>query len=115
VREEVLTWREYYRRAARALDVPAHLVFAPAGWLLRRHPTRFRLLGEITRFHGAYSAAKARVDVPEFRATIDFEVGAREAFADMRRRRAWRDSTLDEDYQLLVDKAVELGFEVVTA
>src|SRR5262249_6189894 len=38
----VVTWREYHRRVAAALDAQARLVFAPAGWLLRELPGRFR-------------------------------------------------------------------------
>jgi len=113
--EEVLTWREYYREAAAALDAEARLVLAPTGWLLNELPSRFRLLREVTRYHGAYDSAKARADVPEFRAVIGFGAGARETFADLRRRRAWCDSTTDGEYELLVQKALELGFEVVTA
>jgi nucleoside-diphosphate-sugar epimerase len=110
--DEVVTWREYHRRAARALDSRARLVYAPAAWLLARHPERFGLLAEITRFHGAYSSAKAKSAVPEFRAAIDFESGARETFADMRRRGAWNDCARDHDYAQLVDEALAAGFEV---
>ena len=114
-RDEVLTWREYYRQAALALDARARLVFVPANWLIAELPNRFSFLREITQFHGAYSSAKARAHVPEFEATIDFESGARDTFADVRRRGAWRDSTADQDYQRLVDKALRMGFDVVEA
>jgi nucleoside-diphosphate-sugar epimerase len=114
-RDEVLTWREYYRQAALALDTRARLVFVPANWLIAELPNRFSFLREITQFHGAYSSAKAKAHVPEFEATIDFESGARDTFTDVRRRGAWRDSTTDHDYQRLVDKALRLGFDVVEA
>jgi hypothetical protein len=81
----------------------------------RELPNRFSFLREITQFHGAYSSAKARAHVPEFEATIGFESGARDTFADIRRRGAWRDSMADEDYQRLVDKALRIGFDVVEA
>jgi nucleoside-diphosphate-sugar epimerase len=109
-RDEVLTWRDYYRQAAAALGTRARLIFAPAGWLLRERPHRFGFLAETTRFHGAYSSAKARAHVPAFQATIGLEEGARDTFADMHRRGAWRDSRADADYQSLVDKALALGF-----
>jgi nucleoside-diphosphate-sugar epimerase len=112
-RDEVLTWREYYRRAARALGTRARLIFVPAGWLLSERKDRFDFLRTITQFHGAYSSAKARAHVPEFRPTIDFEAGARETFADVRKRGAWRDSAEDQDYQRLVDAAARLGFDVI--
>jgi hypothetical protein len=53
--------------------------------------------------------------VPEFRATIGLEAGARETFADMRRRAAWRDSGPDAPYQRIVARALALGFQVEEA
>jgi nucleoside-diphosphate-sugar epimerase len=114
-RDEVLTWRDYYRQAAAALDTRALLIHAPAGWLIRERPGRFGFLAEVTRHHGAYSSAKARAHVPAFRAEIDLETGARQTFADIRRRGAWRDSRADHDYQALVDQALAAGFEVSEA
>ena len=114
-RNEALTWRDYYRVAARALDRRAALVFVPAEWLFRKLPERFGFLREITQFHGAYSSAKARAHVPEFRAEIGFEEGARETFADLRRRGAFRDSEKDTEYQRLVDEALAFGIVPVEA
>jgi nucleoside-diphosphate-sugar epimerase len=114
-REQVFTWRDYYRQAAAALDTRARLVLAPARWLIDRRPARFGFLREITQFHGAYSSAKARAHVPEFQATIDFPEGARDTFEDLRRRGAWRDSTGDGDYQALVDEALGAGFPCLEA
>ncbi len=114
-RDEVLTWREYYREVARALEATAKLVFVPAAWLIAQDPRRFAFLAETTQFHGAYSSAKAKARVPEFRATIGLEAGARETFADMRRRNAWRDSGTDLPYQRIVERALALGFEVQEA
>lgn len=114
-RDAVVTWREYYRQAAAALGTEARLVLSPAGWLVRKCPDRFRLLSDVTRFHGAYTSAKAMTEIPEFRPTIDFEDGARETFADMRSRGAWRDSSTDGQYERLVNEAMERGFEVITA
>jgi len=114
-RDEVLTWRAYYREVARALDTRAKLIFVPANWLIAQAPERFRFLAEISQFHGAYSAAKAKAHVPEFRATIGLEAGARETFADMRRRGAWQDSETDTDYARIVERALTLGFRVEEA
>ncbi|HEY0465923.1 MAG TPA: NAD-dependent epimerase/dehydratase family protein [Polyangiaceae bacterium] len=114
-RDQVLTWRDYYREVARALDTRAKLIFVPAGWLIAQAPDRFKFLAEITQFHGAYSSAKAKADVPEFRATIGLEAGARATFADMRRRGAWRDSEPDRFYQALVERALALGFPLEAA
>lgn len=114
-RDEVLTWRDYYRQAAAALDTRARLVFAPAGWLIAARPRRFGFLAEVSRYHGAYSSARARAHFPGWSAEIGLEAGARETFADLRRRGAWRDSRADHDYQALVDEALRLGFEVSEA
>ena len=110
VRDQVFTWRDYYRQGAAALGTEAHLVFVPTDWLLRRRPERFRFLAEISRHHGAYANSKARADFPAWRPAIDFEAGARETLEDLRGRGAWRDSREDHDYQRLVDEALALGF-----
>lgn len=114
-RDEVLTWRDYYREVARALDTQAKVIFVPARWLIAQAPQRFAFLAETTQFHGAYSSAKAKAHVPEFRATIGLEAGARETFADMRKRGAWRDSGADLPYQRIVERALALGFEIDVA
>ena len=114
-RDEILTWRDYYREVARALDTRAQLIFVPASWLIAQDPKRFNFLQEVTQFHGAYSSAKAKAHVPEFRADIGLEAGARETFADMRRRGAWRDSGSDAPYQRIVERALALGFVVEEA
>jgi nucleoside-diphosphate-sugar epimerase len=115
VRDHVFTWRDYYREAARALGTRARLILAPADWLLARRPGRFGFLADITRHHGAYAWDKPRAHFPEFRATIDFEEGARATFADLRHRGAWRDGAADGDYQALVDEALAAGFPQVEA
>jgi nucleoside-diphosphate-sugar epimerase len=109
-RDEILTWRDYYRAVGRALDVRPKIICVPAAWLIAQNPKRFAFLAEITQFHGAYSSAKAKADVPEFQAAIDLEAGARETFSDMRRRGAWRDSGSDAEYQRIVERALALGF-----
>jgi nucleoside-diphosphate-sugar epimerase len=107
--DEVMTWRAYHATVARALGTRAKLVYAPAGWLLTRLPERLGLLAEITRFHGAYTSAKARAQVPGFAPRIGFEQGARETLEDVRRRGAWRES--DAAYERVVEEALDLGFE----
>lgn len=44
-RDEVLTWRDYYREVARALDTRAKLIFVPARWLIAQDPKRFDFFG----------------------------------------------------------------------
>lgn len=114
-RDDVFTWRDYYREAAQALGTHAQLVMAPAGWIVAQNPERFRFLSDISRYHGAYSSEKAKGAVPEFRCEIGFVAGARETLADVKRRAAWRRSEEDEEYTALVQRALELGFEKLTA
>jgi nucleoside-diphosphate-sugar epimerase len=114
-RQVTFTWREYYRETAAALGTTAQLVFMPAGWIVNHDPQRFGLLREITQFHGAYDSAKARRDVPEFRCDIELKAGAAETFADIRRRKVWRDSRADALYQSMVDKALAAGVPPVPA
>jgi nucleoside-diphosphate-sugar epimerase len=113
--DEVLTWRDYYRLGAAALGARARLVFAPASWIIRSSPGRFGFLAETSSFHGAYSSAKARADIPEFRAAVGFEDGARETLTDMRTRGVWPDSSKDDEYERLVERAIGLGFDAVEA
>ncbi len=109
------TWREYYRQVATVLDKPAQLIFMPAGWIVRHDPKRFGLLREITAFHGAYDSSKAVRDVPEFQCEIDLPTGAAQVFEDQRKRGVWKDSTTDSLYQSMVEEALKLGAEPVSA
>jgi len=114
-RDHVFTWRDYYREAAQALGTKAELVLAPAGWVVAQNPRRFGFLNEITRYHGAYDSRKAKQAVPEFRCRIDFVDGARDTLSDMKKRGAWRRHQDDAEYSALVTRALELGFETLTA
>jgi nucleoside-diphosphate-sugar epimerase len=114
-REENFTWRDFYRDAAAAAAIgkAADVLFMPAEWIINHDPARFALLREITRYHGAYSSAKAKRDVPQFRCEIDFRTGAAETLADVRRRGLWRKSQGDETYEAMVRKALEAGVQPV--
>jgi nucleoside-diphosphate-sugar epimerase len=114
-RDHVFTWRDYYREAAQALGTQAELVLVPAGWAAAQLPGRFGFLSDISRFHGAYSSDKAKRAVPEFRCEVGFVDGARETLSDLERRGAWRRHQDDPDYDELVQRALELGFEKLTA
>jgi nucleoside-diphosphate-sugar epimerase len=109
--DRVFTWRQYYREVAAVLGKPAQLLSVPAASIVKKDPKRFELLKDITRFHGAYSSAKAKRDIPGYLCTIDFPLGAQETLADVRRRDTWRDSRNDPVYQGLVDTALAMGFE----
>ena len=81
----------------------------PSDAIVKQDPGRFGLLADITRFHGAYSSAKAKRDVPEFRCSISLVEGAKATLGDQRRRAAWRDGAGDAVYRSLVDLAVAQG------
>jgi nucleoside-diphosphate-sugar epimerase len=109
-RDEVLTWSGYYQVVAGALGVKdPQILSLPADRIIRRDPGRFGLLREITRFHGAYSSAKAKSHVPEFQCTISLHAGALDTFADQRRRKAWRPREADALYDALVAEAASLA------
>jgi nucleoside-diphosphate-sugar epimerase len=114
-REENFAWRDLYRQTAAAMGRTAELLFMPADWIVRHDPKRFALLDEITRYHGAYTSAKARRDVPEFRCEIGYERGAAETLEDLRRRGAWKGSRGDDLYDAMVRKAQAAGVTPVAA
>jgi nucleoside-diphosphate-sugar epimerase len=113
--QRVMTWRDYYREAATALGTEAKLVFMPADWIVGHDRKRFGLLDEITRYHGAYDSSRAMRDVPEYTIEVTFVDGAKRMFEDLRSRNAWKDSTQDTLYESMVQRAMSLGVEPVSA
>jgi nucleoside-diphosphate-sugar epimerase len=113
-RDEVFTWRDLIRQTADALGKPAHVLFMPADWIIKHDPKRFGLLREITHGHGAYSSAKAKRDVPEYRCDIDYREGVKGTLANLRRRNMWKSSVDDSVYETMVQKALQVGIEPVT-
>jgi nucleoside-diphosphate-sugar epimerase len=111
-REEVFTWRDFYRQAALSLGRAPKAIFMPAAWIVSRAPERFGLLAGDTRYHGAYDSTKARRDVPEFRCEIDFVAGARETIDDIRRRGVFRSGQGDAVYEAMVEAALATGVPV---
>ena len=82
VADEVVTWDEYTRRTAAAVGAPApKIVHLPTDFLLAVAPQRYVVLDEIFRFHGVYSNAKLKRDVPEFRLVTPYEEGVRRTVA----------------------------------
>ena len=112
-RDQVFTWRDYYRDVAAAMGKRARVIFMPAEWIVAHDRKRFGLLAEITQYHGAYTSAAAKRDVPAFQCEIDFLDGAAQTLEDVRRRDAWRSSEGDVLYQTMVDKAMAAGVEPV--
>ncbi|HVS54158.1 MAG TPA: NAD-dependent epimerase/dehydratase family protein [Opitutaceae bacterium] len=82
VADDIATWDEYITRTAAAIGAPApRLVHLPTDFLLALAPERYVSLAEIFRFHGVYSNAKLKRDVPEFRLATPFEEGVRRTVA----------------------------------
>jgi len=113
-RDEQFTWRDYLKDAASVVGKPADVVFMPAEWIASHDPARFGLLREITAFHGPYSSAKAKRDVPEFVCEVDFVEGARKTLDDVKRRNAWRDSGADAVYDGMIARALSIGVKPIT-
>jgi nucleoside-diphosphate-sugar epimerase len=75
---DIQTWDEYYQSVGRAVGRKPRIVHVPTDLILREAPASATgFLSEIARYHGAYSTAKLRRDVPEFNPTIDVEEGTR--------------------------------------
>lgn len=84
VGDEVVTWDQYTLRTAAALGAPTpRIVHLPTDFLLALDRPRFNALEEIFRFHGVYSNAKLKRDVPEYRLATSYEDGVRQTVAWM--------------------------------
>lgn len=105
-RDPILTWRDYYHRVASVLGVTPTILSLPAERIIRADPQRFGLLREITRYHGAYSSAKAKRDIPGFACRIGLEEGARSVFDWQRATGRWPAATPDPTYERLVAQAL---------
>ena len=99
---DVITWREFYGRAAAAMGQPARLLYAPAAWIIARNPERFNELKTIFQHHGVYATDKIRRDVPEFRHWIPLEEGLHQALRAMKARGEWQRWQDDEELSRII-------------
>lgn len=110
VADEVVTWDQYALRTAAAIGAPVpRLVHIPTDALMAIDPKRFAWLNEIFRFHGVYSNAKLKRDVPEFRLTVPYEEGVRRTVAWIDRHNPvppWDSETADDRLIAAWDKFV---------
>lgn len=74
--EQWLTWEDYYRTAARVLDVEPQFVCIPTDILVRMAPRAAEWCGINFRFNNLFDNAAARTDL-DFRYTITWEEGVR--------------------------------------
>jgi nucleoside-diphosphate-sugar epimerase len=112
--EEVITWNQYHRRVAAALDAPdPELVHVPTSVLRAAAPDRTEMLRDHFQYSTVFDNAKARRDL-DFAYTVPFEAGVARTVAHLDARDAvepwdahdddalierWRESTdafLDE-------------------
>ena len=112
--ERVFTWRDFYREAAAHFDKPALVVFLPRDAIVAVDEKRFGLLKEITGYHGAYTSALAKRDVPEFTCDVDFASGASRAIAHLEKADKLK-AAHDATYDKLVDMAKSIGVEPIEA
>ncbi len=85
VTDEVFTCDQYTQRTAAAISAPTpRIIHLPTDLLMRIDAGRYLgALGEIFRYHGVYSSAKLRRDVPEYRPVTSYEEGIRRTVAWM--------------------------------
>jgi nucleoside-diphosphate-sugar epimerase len=112
--DQILTWRDYLKQIGTAIGKLVKVIFVPAGWIIAHDRNRFKLLEEITQFHGAYDSSKARRDVPEFRCEIDLKDGAAQTLSYIRRQGIWKESADDAIYESMVQQALAAKIEPVT-
>jgi nucleoside-diphosphate-sugar epimerase len=87
--QDVITWREFYGVAAASMGQVAHLLYAPASWIIAQDPHRFLELRTIFKHHGVYSTDKIRRDVPEFGHWIPLQDGLAATLQGMKARNEW--------------------------
>jgi hypothetical protein len=78
-------------------------VHIPTDLLLALDRRRFNALEEIFRFHGVYSNAKLKRDVPEFRCAMPYEEGVRRTVAYMDQHKKIAPFTSDPQEDHLVE------------
>ncbi len=81
---EIMDWRSFHERMARALGHEANIVTMTTAQILAGAPTaQSSMLKEIFQYPAAYSNAALRRDVPEFADLIPWEDGVRDVAAWM--------------------------------
>ncbi|WP_049899430.1 NAD-dependent epimerase/dehydratase family protein [Halococcus agarilyticus] len=100
--ERPMTWNQYHRRAADALDAPApDLVHIPTDALTAAVPDRTGGLEDHLRFSTVFDTAKARRDLG-FEQTISWEEGVRRTVDWLAERDRIDDAESDPEYDRVV-------------
>lgn len=84
VGDEIMDWRAFHERMARAIGCEPNILGLTTEQLLAgAPPDKSAMLREIFQYHGAYSSAALKTDVPEFADRVSWEEGVRRTVAWM--------------------------------
>jgi nucleoside-diphosphate-sugar epimerase len=84
VGDEVMTWREFHERMAKAIGCEARIVPMTTPQIAAGSPKEAAsMLVEIFQYHAAYSNAALKRDVPDYRDLLPWEEGVRRTVAWM--------------------------------
>ena len=84
VGDEVMTWRDFHVRMAKAIGCEARIVPMSTPQIVAGSPTSASsMLAEIFQFHAAYSNAALKRDVPDYKDLLRWEEGVRRTVAWM--------------------------------
>ncbi|GMW00602.1 MAG: oxidoreductase [Candidatus Hydrogenedentota bacterium] len=87
VGDEIMTWREFHERMAKAIGCEAKIVPLTTPQIIAGSPrSASGMLAEIFQFHAAYTSAAIKRDIPEYRNLLSWEEG-------VKRTVAWMDET----------------------
>lgn len=76
VGDEIMDWRAFHERMARAIGCEPNILGLTTEQLLAgAPPDKSAMLREIFQYHGAYSSAALKTDVPEFADLVSWEEG----------------------------------------
>lgn len=78
VGDEIMTWREFHERMARALGFEANIVPMTTAQIIAGSPLgQTGMLESIFQYHAAYTNDRLKADIPEFRDLVSWEDGVR--------------------------------------
>ncbi|MDD2307687.1 MAG: SDR family oxidoreductase [Prolixibacteraceae bacterium] len=111
--DEVLSWNQIYQTIADALGVEARIVHIPSDFIVKVIPEMTGgLFGDKT-WSAVFDNSKIKSFVPEFQATIPFNVGIRRALdwfaADEKRRRI--DENVNQDMDRIIQAYHQGNFD----
>lgn len=112
VGHEIMTWRDYFSRMARALGYDAKIVCCPSELINRIVPESSEMLMAIFRHHAAYSDKRLRTLLPGYTQRTEWEDGVRQTAAWIELSGAVDERALDaEDDRIakVMEKVLKCG------